>query len=88
MQMFGPESPPLEWDEAKAYTRQSIEVYYLTNAGRPLNREQLVEAMFTGSWPENFTDTGPKRWVGAGRDGGAHAHSPTISRGSGGREGA
>ena len=31
--MFGPEAPPLEWDARKEYTRQSIELYYLSHAG-------------------------------------------------------
>ncbi|GIM08199.1 hypothetical protein Vretimale_12284 [Volvox reticuliferus] len=36
--MFGPDAPPLQWDEAGDYTRDRIELYYLAHAGRPLNR--------------------------------------------------
>jgi hypothetical protein len=41
--MFGPEAPPLEWDAARAYGRSNIEVYYLSHAATPLNKEQLTE---------------------------------------------
>ncbi|GLI68177.1 hypothetical protein VaNZ11_012517, partial [Volvox africanus] len=53
--MFGPDAPQLQWDEAGNYTRDRIELYYLAHAGRPLNRDQLVQAM-QGRWPQGFDD--------------------------------
>lgn len=41
--MFGPGAPPLEWDEAGAYRRDALEVYYLSHAAQPLSEEQLTE---------------------------------------------
>ena len=37
------QAPPLEWDTQGEYTRGSIEVYYLSNAAKPLDAEQLTE---------------------------------------------
>lgn len=41
--MFGPEAPPLEWDSRGEYSRQNIEVYYLSHAATPLSLDQLTE---------------------------------------------
>ncbi|PNH04314.1 Tetratricopeptide repeat protein 4 [Tetrabaena socialis] len=62
--MFGPETPPLQWDEAGAYGRDRVEVYYLAHAGVPLNKAQLVQAM-QGRWPQGVADArdlGPERY--------------------------
>ncbi|KXZ56097.1 hypothetical protein GPECTOR_2g979 [Gonium pectorale] len=60
--MFGPDAPPLEWDAAGAYGRDRIELYYLAHAGRPLSREQLVDAV-QGRWPAGMEDAGgPERY--------------------------
>ncbi|GLC40844.1 hypothetical protein PLESTB_000016500 [Pleodorina starrii] len=62
--MFGPDAPPLQWDEAGDYRRDRIELYYLAHAGKPLNRDQLVQAM-QGRWPQGLDDTadgGPQRY--------------------------
>ncbi|KAG2485965.1 hypothetical protein HYH03_015291 [Edaphochlamys debaryana] len=61
--MFGPEAPPLEWDADRAYARDRVELYYLAHAGRPLGRDQLVEAM-QGRWPKgaDSADMGPQRY--------------------------
>ncbi|EFJ45969.1 hypothetical protein VOLCADRAFT_105761 [Volvox carteri f. nagariensis] len=62
--MFGPDAPPLEWDEAGAYSRDRIELYYLAHAGKPLNMDQLVQAM-QGHWPQGLDDAGdggPERY--------------------------
>lgn len=41
VQMFAPDAPPLTWDTRNEYTRKSIELYYLSYAGkaRDLNRQ-------------------------------------------------
>ena len=31
--LFAGDSPPLPWDENHAYTRESVELYYQSNAG-------------------------------------------------------
>jgi hypothetical protein len=38
LQMFSPDAPPLEWDFDNEYTRQRVELYYLSHAGTPLER--------------------------------------------------
>lgn len=47
--MFAEDSPPMEWDDERAYTRDRIEVYYLSNAAKELKGQQLLEAM-NGQW--------------------------------------
>jgi len=37
------QAPALEWDSEHSYTRDSIELYYLSNAAKPLDAEQLTE---------------------------------------------
>ncbi|PNW80046.1 hypothetical protein CHLRE_08g375650v5 [Chlamydomonas reinhardtii] len=61
--MFDPEGPPLQWDGAGAYVRDRVELYYLAHAGRPLTREQLVEAM-QGRWPTGLDAAagGPEKY--------------------------
>ncbi|KAL4450020.1 hypothetical protein ABPG77_010689 [Micractinium sp. CCAP 211/92] len=58
--MFGSEAPPLEWDSRGEYSRQNIEVYYLSHAATPLSLDQLTEVYF-GSWPE-VAEEGPQRY--------------------------
>ena len=41
--MFGPEAPPLDWDRQRLYSRQNIELYYLSHAATPLSKENIVE---------------------------------------------
>lgn len=62
-QMFGEGAPPLPWDAAGEYSRRRVELYYLSNAGRPLTHDQLVSAM-AGKWPDGVDrDTeGPRRY--------------------------
>lgn len=36
--MFGPDAPPLPWDRDNEYTRDRVELYYLSNAGRQLKQ--------------------------------------------------
>ena len=52
------EEPPA-WDTGGQYTRDAIEVYYLSNSARPLRRNELVEALF-GGWP-SVSNEGPNR---------------------------
>eukprot|EP00798_Chlamydomonas_sp_ICE-L_P019966 gene19966-26676_t len=59
--MFADDAPPLEFDTRKEYSRQRVEVYYLSYAGKVLNNDQLLQAM-QGRWPEDFTDSGPTRF--------------------------
>jgi hypothetical protein len=58
--MFGPQAPALPWDEANEYSRTAIEVYYLSNAAKPLTLEQLTEALY-GGWP-SVPEEGPSRY--------------------------
>lgn len=58
--MFGPEAPPLEWDARGEYSRDAIEVYYLSHAATPLTKQQLAEVYF-GGWPE-VSEEGPQRY--------------------------
>ena len=41
--MFAPDSPSLEWDDDLHYTRNKLELYYLSHAAKPLQLEQLTE---------------------------------------------
>lgn len=36
-----------------------VELYYLTKAGKPLSRDQLVMVLAKGVWPEGWSDSGP-----------------------------
>jgi hypothetical protein len=38
LQMFGPEAPPLPWDTDNEYSRDRVELYYLSNAGQQLQQ--------------------------------------------------
>jgi hypothetical protein len=38
LQMFGPEAPPLPWDADGEYSRDKVELYYLSNAGQQLQQ--------------------------------------------------
>lgn len=58
--MFGPEAPPLEWDLDHRYRRDSVELYFLSYAAKPLERAGLVEALY-GGWP-SVSDDGPLRY--------------------------
>jgi tetratricopeptide (TPR) repeat protein len=59
--MFGPDAPPLSWDaEDNRYTRDALEIYYLSNSARPIARNELIEALF-GGWP-SVVDEGPDRY--------------------------
>ncbi|KAF6259158.1 hypothetical protein COO60DRAFT_1622080 [Scenedesmus sp. NREL 46B-D3] len=59
--MFGPDMPPLEWDADQEYSRQRVQLYYLSNAGQPLKQNQLVDALH-GQWPDPDPQAGPKRY--------------------------
>ncbi len=41
--MYGAEAPPLDWDRQQRYTRENIELYYLSHAASPLKKEDIVE---------------------------------------------
>ena len=41
--MFSPDAPPLDWDDEHEYTRDKLELYYLSHAAKPLPLEQLTE---------------------------------------------
>lgn len=59
--MFGPDAPSIDWDTAGEYSRQRVQLYYLSNAGQPLKQDQLVDALH-GKWPERDPQAGPKRY--------------------------
>lgn len=44
--MFAPDAPPLEWDDEHHYTRNRLELYYLSHAAKPLPLDQLTEVLF------------------------------------------
>lgn len=58
--MFGDDTPPLEWDAQRQYSRQAVELYYLSHAATPLDEQQLGEVYF-GGWPE-VAEEGPQRY--------------------------
>ena len=49
--MFAEDAPPLQWDSERAYTRGTIEAYYLSHAAKPLALEQLTE-VWGSHWPD------------------------------------
>ncbi|KAK9813825.1 hypothetical protein WJX73_000343 [Symbiochloris irregularis] len=60
--MFPPDgSNAPEWDSQHAYQRDSLQLYYLSNAATPLPVEQLTEVLH-GGWPEGIQEEGPKRY--------------------------
>ncbi|KAK9907556.1 hypothetical protein WJX75_005927 [Coccomyxa subellipsoidea] len=50
--MFSPQAPPLKWDRDHEYTRDSVEVYYLSHAAEALPLADLAEALHSG-WPKS-----------------------------------
>ncbi|GAB4818948.1 hypothetical protein N2152v2_005994 [Parachlorella kessleri] len=58
--MFGPEAPPLDWDKQRLYSRENVELYYLSHSASPLSRENIVEVLH-GGWPE-VEEQGPARY--------------------------
>jgi hypothetical protein len=58
-QMFGPDAPPLPWDEAREYTRDRIELYYLAHAGKPLNKVPCFRGCVRGPGAGPRTGTPP-----------------------------
>ena len=58
--LFGEDAPELAWDTEHQYTRSSVEVYYLSNAAKAIDRNQLIEALY-GGWP-SIVDEGPERY--------------------------
>jgi tetratricopeptide (TPR) repeat protein len=65
--VFGPGAPPLPWDDGEggsgqpAYTRSSVELYYLSHATAPLDLPALAEALH-GGWPEGVSPAPPARY--------------------------
>ncbi|KAL0051529.1 hypothetical protein WJX82_009385 [Trebouxia sp. C0006] len=59
--MFSPDAPPLDWDDEHQYTRDKLELYYLSHAARPLPLEQLTEVLY-GGWPQDLQDAAPQRY--------------------------
>ena len=39
----GPDAPPLVWDTEHQYTRDQLDVYYMSHSGKPISEEQLTE---------------------------------------------
>lgn len=44
--MFDPSAEPLAWDSGNAYTRDRLEVYYMSYAATPLPLDKLTEVSF------------------------------------------
>jgi hypothetical protein len=55
--MFGPEAPPLPWDEEGCYTRARIELFFCAFAGSVLKEAQIVEVL-QHKFPEGYVETG------------------------------
>ena len=60
-ELFCEAAPPLEWDDAHAYTRASVELYYLSHATQPLEVPALIECLH-GGWPEGVAAAPPERY--------------------------
>ena len=58
---FAPDAPPLPWDDDRAYTRDRVELYYLSYATQPLSLPDLAEALH-GGWPDGVRATPPERY--------------------------
>ena len=43
--MFAPDAPTLPWDEERHYTRNRLELYYLSHAAKPMHLDQLTEVL-------------------------------------------
>lgn len=59
--MFAPDAPPLEWDDTRAYTRNNLDLFYLSHGATPLTEDQLTEALY-GGWPADVRDEGPNAY--------------------------
>ncbi len=59
--MFAPDAPPLEWDDTRAYTRNNLDLFYLSHGATPLDEDQLTEALY-GGWPADVHDEGPNAY--------------------------
>ncbi len=56
------QAPPLPWDTEHAYRRDTVELWYLSHAARPLDVDHLIETLY-GGWPaEVAADEGPQRY--------------------------
>ena len=56
------QAPPLPWDTERAYRRDTVELWYLSHAARPLDVNHLTEILY-GGWPaEVAADEGPQRY--------------------------
>ncbi len=51
--MFSPMASPLEWDEQHNFTRERLELYYLSHAATPLKQQELTEVSRTGGRVSN-----------------------------------
>jgi len=45
--MFGPDAEPLKWDKDKTYSRERLQVFYLSNAASPLAVDKLTEVLLS-----------------------------------------
>lgn len=77
--MFGPDAPPLPWDDGGEYSRARVRLYYLSRAGAPLTGRQLEDAM-AGRWPEGLEE-------GADGAGGPRRYGPGAAKWAPVREG-
>lgn len=60
--MFGPTAPPLQWDDSGDYTRQRIQLYYLSYAAQAITEDELSEFLH-GGWPDpQSEEEGPSRY--------------------------
>ena len=50
--MFDPGAEPLAWDTNNAYTRDKLELYYMSHAATPLSLDQLTEVRHPSIGPK------------------------------------
>ncbi|GMH40625.1 hypothetical protein BSKO_08529 [Bryopsis sp. KO-2023] len=59
--MFGPEAEPISWDADKEYRRDTVDVYYLANAGKQFTRDELISTL-AGQFSGDLSEYGPKQY--------------------------
>jgi hypothetical protein len=45
--MFGPDAELLKWDKDRVYSRDRLQVFYLSNAATPLAVDKLTEVLLS-----------------------------------------
>eukprot|EP00892_Ulva_mutabilis_P003530 jgi/Ulvmu1/1549/UM110_0012.1 len=59
--MFGEGAPPIGWDEAGAYTRQRVRLFYCSFCGTALREGQIVECL-QEQFPSGYVESGCQKY--------------------------